>query len=104
LRISTVSFSVSVAIAAVAILAGRRVADAPKAQSRIVTRPVVVAVRDIAEGSAIERTSVAMAQWPVGTIPVFAYRNADLVVGRVARVNIFKGEVLVPGRFVAESR
>jgi pilus assembly protein CpaB len=77
--------------------------DAPNAQKRVSTRPVVVSLQDISAGHAIERTSVAVARWPLGTIPAGAYAAVDSVVGRVARVGIFKGEVLMPNRLVPDN-
>jgi pilus assembly protein CpaB len=61
-------------------------------------RPVVLAVADIPEGAAIERTAVATATWPAPTVPVGAYASVDSVIGRVTRVNVFNGEPIVPGR------
>jgi len=63
-----------------------------------VTQPVVVAAADIAEGQVIERPMLATVQWPVGTVPVGAYGTLDSVVTRVARIPVFKGEAIVPGR------
>ena len=77
--------------------------DAPKAQRGIKTEAVVVSLRDISEGRVIERPSVAVAQWPVGTVPAGAYRVIDSVIGRVARIGIFKGEVITPVRLAPDS-
>lgn len=70
--------------------------------SRIATAPVVVAVTEIAEGRRIDRTAVAVALWPVPTIPAGAYSSVDSVLNRVARINVFKGEAIVPGRLAPE--
>lgn len=77
--------------------------EAPKAANRVAMRPVVVSLQDISEGRAIERTSVAVARWPLGTVPAGAYTAVDSVIGRVARIGIFKGEVIVPGRLKPDS-
>jgi len=61
---------------------------------------VVVSLQDISEGHAIERTGVTVVQWPRGTVPAAAYVAVDSVVGRVTRVKIFKGEVIIPGRLM----
>jgi pilus assembly protein CpaB len=78
------------------------VLEATKRDSKIVTRPVVVALQDVGEGQLIDRASVAVAEWPVSTVPAGAYTAVDSVLGRVARFNVFKGEVIVPGRLAPE--
>jgi pilus assembly protein CpaB len=68
-------------------------------QSTIVpTQRIVVAVRDIPEGTAIDRRSVTTTDWPAATVPVGAFATIDSVVGRIARIAVFNGDVLVPGR------
>jgi len=79
-----------------------RVLEATKRDSKIVTRPVVIALQDVAEGKLIDRASVSVAEWPVSTVPAGAYTSVDSVVGRVARIDVFKGEVIVPGRLAPE--
>ncbi|HEX6575521.1 MAG TPA: Flp pilus assembly protein CpaB, partial [Gemmatimonadaceae bacterium] len=71
---------------------------AANSKADMATRPVVVASRDIPEGSAIDRIALVAKQWPVETAPVGAYSSVDSVAGRVARVAIFNGEAIVPGR------
>ncbi len=78
-----------------------RVLEAPKAQSRIVTRQVVVALEDIPDGRAIEHASVTVALWPRVTVPAGAYEIVDSVTGRITRTRIFRGEVIVRGRLLA---
>jgi len=65
---------------------------------KVPAQPVVVAIRDIPEGSAIDRTAVTLASWPAETVPAGAYSSIDSVAGRVTRVNVFNGEPIVPGR------
>jgi pilus assembly protein CpaB len=79
-----------------------KVLESTKASSRVATAPVVVAARDIPEGVAIDRIAVTVAQWPVSTVPVGAYGKLDSVAGRVAKVAIFNGEPIVPGRLAPE--
>jgi pilus assembly protein CpaB len=98
----TTIFAAALITAGVATFGIYRVLEATKAQSKIVTRPVVVAMEDVSEGRSIERTSVVVAQYPIGTIPAGAYSSVDSVVGRVTRVDIFKGEVIVPGRLAPD--
>ena len=65
---------------------------------RVETMPVVVAARDVPEGAVIDRTSLVVASWPAATIPAGAYTSVDSVAGRVARVALYNGEAIVPGR------
>lgn len=71
---------------------------AANSKADVATRPVVVAVADIPEGSMIDRIALAAKPWPVETAPVGAFSSVDSVAGRVARVAIFNGDVVVPGR------
>jgi pilus assembly protein CpaB len=98
----TAIFAAALVTAAAATFGIYRVLEVQKAQNRIVTRPVVIALQDVAEGRSIERTSVTVANWPVGTVPAGAFSAIDSVVGRVARVDVFKGEVIVPGRLAPD--
>jgi pilus assembly protein CpaB len=91
-------FYVAVAVAAIATFGVYRVLENTKASSRIATRPLVVAAKNLAEGAAIDRTSLSVREWPVATIPAGAFSSADSLIGRVTRVAIFEGEALVPGR------
>src|SRR5687768_11890589 len=65
---------------------------------RIAMAPVVVALEEIAEGRAIDRASVGVGVWPVSNIPAGAYSSVHSVIGRVSRINVFRGEPIVPGR------
>src|SRR5829696_916989 len=98
----TTIFAAAIVTAALATFGIYRVLEAQKAQNRVVTRPVVVALLDVEEGRAIERASVTVAQWQTGTVPAGAFSSIDSVVGRVARVDVFKGEVIVPGRLAPD--
>lgn len=70
--------------------------------NRVATAPVVVAQTDMPEGATVDRMALAVAQWPVGTIPAGAFTSIDSVSGRVTRVPVFKGEAMVPGRLAPE--
>lgn len=94
----TTIFAFAVLTAGVATFGIYRVLQTSKARNKVQTQPVVVALADVSEGRAIDRTAVAVAQWPVGTVPAGAFSNVDSVVGRVTRIDVFKGEVIVPGR------
>jgi len=99
-RSRTTTFVVGLAVAVAGTFGIYRVLEAPKAQTRIATRLVVVALHDIPEGRPVERTAVTVARWPLGTVPLGSYSVVDSVVGRVARVNMFKGEVIMPRQLV----
>lgn len=94
----TVVFYGSLLVATAATFGVYRVLEANKASSRIVTRPVIVATRDIADGVSLERRDLRVDEWPVQAVPAGAYQSIDSVLSRVTRVAVFKGEPLVPGR------
>ena len=75
-----------------------RLIETTKAQSTIVMKPVVVATRDVAEGEALDRAAVTVNAWPVAAVPPGAFGSIDSVAGRVARVAVFRGEPIIPGR------
>ena len=95
-------FYVAIIVAVAATYSVFRVLESTKASSRVATAPVVVAARDIGEGEAIDRLALSVSQWPVSTVPVGAYGRVDSVAGRVARVAVFNGEPIVPGRLAPE--
>jgi pilus assembly protein CpaB len=98
----TIVFYAAVLTAAGATFGVYRTLEATRARSRIVTRPVVVATRDMAEGTNVNRLSVTVSQWPAATVPTDAYSSLDSVVGRVTRVAVFNGEAIVPKRLAPE--
>ncbi len=95
-------FYAATIVALVSTFGVYRVLEKTKENARIVTGPVVIAQKDMAEGAAIDRMAVAVVQWPVATIPVGAFTSIDSVVGRVARVSLFTGDPLVPGRLAPD--
>ena len=88
----------AIAIAGAATFGVYRVLTAMRASARVNTRPVVVAAQDISEGASLTHASLSVVQGPEVTVPSGVYASADSLVGRVARVTIFKGEPMVPGR------
>src|SRR5688572_1307405 len=98
----TLVFYAALVVALIATFGVYRVLEATKASSRVATAPVVVAAAEIQEGRMIGREAVTVAMWPVPTIPAGAYSSVDSVLNRVARINVFKGEPLVPGRLAPE--
>jgi pilus assembly protein CpaB len=95
-------FYIAILVAIAATYSVFKVLESTKASSRVATAPVVVAASDIPEGVSIDRIALTVAQWPVSTVPVGAYGRVDSVAGRVARVAIFNGEPIVPGRLAPE--
>ena len=95
-------FYASLFVAIISTFGVYRALETMKKKSHIATGPVVVAQKDMAEGAAIDRMGVAVAEWPVQTIPPGAFTSIDSVVGRVTRVNVYRGEVLVPGRLTPD--
>ena len=94
----TFVFYIALAIAAAATFGVYRVLENTKASSRIATRSLVVAVKDLPEGTSIDRTVLSVREWPVAAIPAGAFSSPDSLIGRVTRVAVFTGEPLVPGR------
>jgi pilus assembly protein CpaB len=94
----TFVFYAAIGIAALATFGVYRVIENTKASSRIATRPLVVAAKNLPEGTAIDRTALSVREWPVATIPAGAFASTDSLIGRVTRVAVFEGEPLVPGR------
>jgi pilus assembly protein CpaB len=94
----TVVFGVAVLVAAAATFGVWRVLQSAEARNRVTTVPVVVATRDIPEGNEITRDMIGTSSWPAQAAPAGAFQRIDSVAGRVARVPVFKGEPIVPGR------
>ncbi|PYP77285.1 MAG: Flp pilus assembly protein CpaB [Gemmatimonadetes bacterium] len=94
----TFVFYVAVGIAALATFGVYRVLENTKASSRIATRPLVVAAKNLPEGSPIDRTALSVREWPIATVPAGAFASTDSLIGRVTRVAVFEGEPIVPGR------
>src|SRR5687768_8171859 len=88
----------AILVAAAATFGAYKLLAANSTGGAVAMRPVVVASRDIAEGSTIDRIALTTVQWPVQTAPMGAYSSTDSVAGRVTRVAVFNGEAIVPGR------
>ncbi len=94
--------AVAAALATLALLVFRDTLDAPNASRRVATLPLVVALKDLPEGVAVDRTAIAVTQWPAGTRPVGAYTSIDSVANRVTDMVVYRGEAFVPDRLVPE--
>ncbi len=93
---------VAIIVAAGATYGVFRVIGDMRASSRIVTQPVVVAAVDIPEGGALTPDVLSVTQLPVAAVPAGAFPSPDSLAKRVARVAIYKGEAIVPGRLAPE--
>lgn len=94
----TIVFYAAVFIAAMATYGVYRVLEAAKTSSRVATKPVVVAAKDIPAGAALDKQSLEVKQWPAVAVPEEAFGSLEAAAGRVARVPVFTGEAIVPGR------
>jgi pilus assembly protein CpaB len=94
----TLVFYAAVFVAAIATYGVFRVLQAAKAGARVATRPVVVATKDIPAGASLEKEALEVKQWPAVAIPKDALSSLDAATNRVARVPVFVGEAIVPGR------
>ena len=95
-------FYAALVVALISTFGVYRVLEKTKADAHVATGPVVIAQNDMSEGAAVDRMAVAVAQWPIHTIPAGAFTSIDSVAGRVTRVAVYRGEVLVPGRLAPD--
>ena len=89
---------VAVLVAAASTFGVYRIIGDMRASERVVTQSVVVAAQDVSEGAALTREALTVTELPLVAIPAGAFVSVDSVIERVARVAIFKGEAIVPGR------
>ena len=94
----TLVFVGAIITAAAATFGVYRVLETSKAESRIPTRVVVVAAKDLREGIRIEKEMLTVKEWPAATVPDSAFVMPDSLVGRITRVAVFTGEAVVAGR------
>ena len=85
-------------VAAAATFGAYKLLAANSKAGEVVTRPVVVASKDLPEGMMIDPLALKTIQLPVQMVPVGAFSVTDSVAGRVTRIPIFNGEAIVPGR------
>jgi pilus assembly protein CpaB len=91
-------FYIAIAVAMVATIGAYRALQATKAGGEDRIRSVVVAATDIHEGSTIPREALRVVQLPTSAVAADAFNSPDSLVGRVTRVAVFTGDVIVPGR------
>jgi pilus assembly protein CpaB len=94
----TIVFYAAVFIAAMATYGVFRVLQAAKTNAQVATRPVLVAAKDIPAGAVLEKQALEVKQWPASTVPNQALTTLEAAQNRVARVPVFAGEAIVPGR------
>lgn len=94
----TVLLYTAVLTAVVATFGVYRVLQSTRAKSQAAMRPVVVASKDLPEGTSLSASNLETKPWPASTIPAGAYPKPDSLLGRVTRVAVYKGEVMLPGR------
>src|SRR6187549_279838 len=61
-------FYAAIVVALISTFSVYRVLEKMKTATHVAMGPVVVAQKDMAEGAAVDRMAVAVAQWPVHTI------------------------------------
>lgn len=93
---------VAILVALAATYGVYRIVDQARRAAAVPTRPVVVAKYDIRLGTAVNDWALQIEQWPEPVVPEGAIGSIDSVVGRVARVDIFPGDPMVPGRLSPE--
>jgi pilus assembly protein CpaB len=94
----TIVFSAAILTAVAATFGVYRVLQTTKEQSRVPTSHVIVAAKDLPEGTNIEKAMLAVKEWPIAAVPPGAVTVVDSLVGRVTRVPVFTGEAFVAGR------
>lgn len=91
----------AILVAAAATYGVYRVVNQVKVGAAVPMKKVVVAKYDIPLGAAIEDWAVRVEEWPEPVVPDGAFGKPDSVIGRVARVDVFPGEAIVPGRLAS---
>jgi pilus assembly protein CpaB len=79
-----------------------RILEATRRANQVVTRPVVVANRDINQGELLDDNAFRVEHWPEPLVPDSAFGDPTLIAGRVSGIPVFAGEVFVPGRLAPE--
>jgi pilus assembly protein CpaB len=88
----------AVFVGLVAVFGAFQALQATRLGIRVSTRRIVVATREIPEGTVIDRAAVTTIDWPAAALPAAAFTTLDSVIGRIARVAVFSGDPIVPAR------
>ena len=91
-------FYAAVGIAAVATIGAYRALQATRVADTSGQGQIVVALRDVPEGSEVRRDAVQLMRWPTQSLPAGAFSTIDSVVGRVSRAQIFAGDPMTSSR------
>jgi pilus assembly protein CpaB len=94
-------FYVALLVAVVATFGAYQVMESSRRSNQVATRPVVVASRNMPAGALLD-DGLRVEHWPSPIVPDSAFGDASQLVGRVSRIPIFAGEVIVPGRLADE--
>lgn len=94
-------FYVALLIAVGATFGVYRVMESNRRANQVTTRPVLVASRNLPAGALLEE-AVRVEHWPAPIVPDSAFGDPAQMVGRVSRIPIFSGEVIVSGRLADE--
>ena len=97
-------FYLAILIAFAATFGVYRIMEATRRANQVVTRPVVVANKDIPHGLLLEDDAFRVEHWPEPIVPDSAFGDPTLLAGRVAGMPIFAGEVFVQGRANPDAR
>jgi pilus assembly protein CpaB len=61
---------------------------------------VVIAIQDIPRGTRVTANTVALVPWPEVAAPVNAYSNPEDVIGKIARTDIFREQIVLSNTLV----
>jgi pilus assembly protein CpaB len=95
-------FYVAVGVALLATFGAYRALQATRTGGVDTSRRVVIAAADIREGATITGDMVKVSGVAASAANATAFTSVDSVVGRVTRVAVFAGDVIVPGRLAPQ--
>lgn len=72
------------------------------AASRVSTSPVVVAAGELEPGQPLEGKDLGVVNWPNANLPAGHFSKTAQVAGRVLKVAMTKGEVVLPAKLAQE--
>lgn len=84
---------------AVAVILAARWVGQQAAQN---TTPVVVASRNLEQGTPLTAVMLQEVPWPAGNVPVGAFTEMKKLEGRIARSPVFKGEPILDAKLAPE--
>ncbi len=61
---------------------------------------VVIAIQDIPRGTRVQANTVALVPWPEAAAPVNAYSNVEDVLGKIARTDIYREQIVLSNTLV----